>query len=98
MLQCTIILPLLIFCSLSEQIPKDARNALIAGATPPSSPFYLVLTLACCLRHYDDLHQTSPLSLHPDIAALSPFATILHDLYDINGDMHSLSHIILSYL
>jgi hypothetical protein len=28
-------------------------------------------TLACCLRRYDDLHISSPLVLHTDIAALS---------------------------
>jgi hypothetical protein len=38
------------------------------------------------------------LELHPDIAVLSPFAKILHDLHGINGDMHSISRIILSYV
>jgi hypothetical protein len=56
------------------------------------------ITLACCLRHYDDLHLSSPLFLHPDIAALKPFAKILHDLHGINGDMHSFSRKILSYI
>jgi hypothetical protein len=55
-------------------------------------------TLACCLCYYDELHQTTPLILHADIAALSPFATILHDLHGINGDMHSISRIILSFI
>jgi hypothetical protein len=55
-------------------------------------------TLACCLRHYDELHVSSPLILHPDIAALSPFAKILHDIHGINGDMHSFSRTILSYI
>jgi hypothetical protein len=55
-------------------------------------------TLACCLRHYDELHQESPLTIHPDIIALSPFAKILHDLHGINGDMHSISRLILSYI
>jgi hypothetical protein len=55
-------------------------------------------TLACCLRYYDELHQTSALYLHPDIAALPPFAKILHDLHGINGDMHSLSRMILSFI
>jgi hypothetical protein len=41
----------------------------------------------------------SPLDLlDPDIAALSQFAKILHDLHGINGDMHSISRIILSYI
>jgi hypothetical protein len=53
-------------------------------------------TLACCLRHYDELHQTSPLVLHPDIAALDPFAKILHDINRTNGDMHRISRTILS--
>jgi hypothetical protein len=90
-------------------------------------------TLACCLRHYDDLHVTHAiiiphhaiggilehirnvrdlypelipacsavirsLELHPDIAALSPFAKILHDLHGINGESHDLSRMILSYI
>jgi hypothetical protein len=55
-------------------------------------------TLACCLRHYDELHQESPLYLHPGIAALEPFAKILHDLHGINGDMHSISRMIISYI
>jgi hypothetical protein len=55
-------------------------------------------TLACCLRHYDDLHIPSPLVLHPGIAALSPFAKILHDLHGINGESHDLSRMILSYI
>jgi hypothetical protein len=90
-------------------------------------------TLACCLRHYDELHQAHAinfhhpvivgllkdarnvrdlhpdvmlvcrtfirsLELHPDIAALSPFAKILHDLHGINGYMHSISRMIISYI
>jgi hypothetical protein len=55
-------------------------------------------TLACCLRHYDELHASSPLSLHPGIAALSPFAKILHDLHGINGESHDFSRMILSYI
>jgi hypothetical protein len=55
-------------------------------------------TLACCLRHCDDLHISSPLSLHPDIAALNAFAKILHDLHGINGESHDLSRMIPSYI
>jgi hypothetical protein len=55
-------------------------------------------TLACCLRHYEDLHVESPLLIHPDIAALDPFAKILHDLHGINGESHDLSRMILSFI
>jgi hypothetical protein len=55
-------------------------------------------TLACCVRQYDELHQTSPLVHHPDITALETFARILHDLHGINGDMHSISLKIITYV
>jgi ankyrin repeat protein len=56
------------------------------------------MALACCLRHYDELHQTIPLDLHPDIAALDTLERILHDLHGINGDSHDISRKIISYL
>jgi hypothetical protein len=56
------------------------------------------VTLACCLRHFDELHQQSPLVLHPHVAALSPFAKILHDLHVIKGAQHVVTRQIISYI
>jgi hypothetical protein len=53
-------------------------------------------TLACCLRHYDQLQKTSPVVVHLEIAALVPHAKILHDLDGIDGDLHSITRKILS--
>jgi hypothetical protein len=56
-------------------------------------------TLACCLRHYDELRLATPsLEVHSAIAALNQFAKSLHDLHGINGESHNLSRIILSYI
>jgi hypothetical protein len=91
--------------------PRGCRERVIAMACPLFHPqekvdvllnildrFEQRTTLACCLHYYDELHQTSPRVLHSDIAALDQFATILHDIHGINGDMHSISRMILSYI
>jgi hypothetical protein len=116
--------------------PKGCREAALRSNSGEAcrtvlARFELRTTLACCLRHYDDLHQThvttippevrellkqarkvrdlhpdfiawstiiSCLSLHPDIAALSPVAKLFHDLHGINGPSHDLSRMILSFL
>ena len=57
--------------------------------------FELRIAAACCFKHFDDVHISSPRTLHLRIAALDPFPRMLHELHGVNGASHDLSRKIL---
>ena len=58
----------------------------------------LSFVTACSLRRIEDQFLIDPKARHEAIENLGPFARMLHELNGINGDLHSITNEILSYI